>query len=151
MFVLVPIPLLDVSLSRNTNILVGSNLTLTCDTNVDLNVDTPFVVDVTWNMTDQQIMSGAGNYTDQSLMLVDTNRVNISSLMMTDVNLYRSQVDFLVLNTTEDSGVYTCIVKIVSENEYVMTSNTSTKDINLTVTGMYQYACPYIYICIYGV
>ena len=142
MFAIVPIPLLDVSLSRETNILVGSNLTLTCDISVDPNVDTPFTVNVTWNMTDQQIMSGAGNYSDQSLMLVDSNRVNISSLMMTDVNLYRSQVDFSVLNTTEDSGVYTCIVKIVSQNEYVMTSNTSTKAINLTVTGMYQYACP---------
>ena len=142
MFAIVPIPLLDVSLSRETNILVGSNLTLTCDISVDPNVNTPFTVNVTWNMTDQQIMSGVGNYSDQSLMLVDSNRVNISSLMMTDVNLYRSQVDFSVLNTTEDSGVYTCIVKIVSQNEYVMTSNTSTKAINLTVTGMYQYACP---------
>ena len=142
MFAIVPIPLLDVSLSRETNILVGSNLTLTCDISVDPNVDTPFTVNVTWNMTDQQIMSGAGNYSDQSLMLVDSNRANISSLMMMDVNLYRSQVDFSVLNTTEDSGVYTCIVKIVSQNEYVMTSNTSTKAINLTVTGMYKYACP---------
>ena len=142
MFAIVPIPLLDVSLSRETNILVGSNLTLTCDISIDPNVNTPFTVNVTWNMTDQQIMSGAGNYSDQSLMLVDTNRVNISSLMMTNMSPYRSQVDFSVLNTTEDSGVYTCIVKIVSQNEYVMTSNTSTKAINLTVTGMYQYACP---------
>ena len=45
-------------LSRQCDLLAGSNLTLTCDISVDLNVDTPFDVNVSWKMTDQLVMSG---------------------------------------------------------------------------------------------
>ena len=44
-------------LSRQCDLLAGSNLTLTCDITVDPNVDTPFDVNVSWNMTDQPVMS----------------------------------------------------------------------------------------------
>ena len=54
----VPIPLLEVTLSRQCDLLAGSNLTLTCDISVDPNVDTPFDVNVSWNKTDQLLMSG---------------------------------------------------------------------------------------------
>ena len=54
----VPIPLLEVTLSRQCDLLAGSNLTLTCDISVDPNVDTPFDVNVSWNKTDQPVMSG---------------------------------------------------------------------------------------------
>ena len=57
-FILVPIPLLEVTLSRQCDLLAGSNLTLTCDITVDPNVDTPFDVNVSWNKTDQPVMSG---------------------------------------------------------------------------------------------
>ena len=46
------------TLSRQCDLLAGSNLTLTCDISVDPNVDTPFDVNVSWKMTDQLVMSG---------------------------------------------------------------------------------------------
>ena len=46
------------TLSRQCDLLAGSNLTLTCDITVDPNVDTPFDVNVSWKMTDQLVMSG---------------------------------------------------------------------------------------------
>ena len=46
------------TLSRQCDLLAGSNLTLTCDITVDPNVDTPFDVVVSWNKTDQPVMSG---------------------------------------------------------------------------------------------
>ena len=45
------------TLSRQYDLLAGSNLALTCDISVDPNVDTPFDVNVSWNMTDQPVMS----------------------------------------------------------------------------------------------
>ena len=46
------------TVSRQCDLLAGSNLTLTCDITVDHNVDTPFDVNVSWNKTDQPAMSG---------------------------------------------------------------------------------------------
>ena len=46
------------TLSRQCDLLAGSNLTLTCDITVNHNVDTPFDVNVSWNKTDQLAMSG---------------------------------------------------------------------------------------------
>ena len=57
-FIQVPIPSLEVTLSRQCDLLAGSNLTLTCDITVDPNIDTPFDVNVSWNKTDQPVMSG---------------------------------------------------------------------------------------------
>ena len=48
------------TLSRQNDLLAGSNLTLTCDITVDPNVDTPFDVNVSWKMTDQPVMSSGG-------------------------------------------------------------------------------------------
>ena len=45
------------TLSRQCDLLAGSNLTLTCDITVDPNIDTPFDVNVSWNKTDQPVMS----------------------------------------------------------------------------------------------
>ena len=45
------------TLSRQCDLLAGSNLTLTCDISVDPNVDTPFDVNVSLKMTDQLVMS----------------------------------------------------------------------------------------------
>ena len=45
------------SLSRQYYLLAGSALTLTCDITVNPNVNTPIIVYVSWNMTDQSIMS----------------------------------------------------------------------------------------------
>ena len=106
----------------------------------------PFTVNVTWNMTDQQIASSGNMGVEiNPVMLADTNRVNISSVMMrSGFNEYRSTVNFTTLSSTEDSGTYTCIVTIVPDPvyEYVMTSDTNFMNINITVTGKYK-----IYIC----
>ena len=97
-------------------------------------------------MTDQQIASSGNMGVEiNPVMLADTNRVNISSVMMrSGFNEYRSTVNFTTLSSTEDSGTYTCIVTIVPDPvyEYVMTSDTNFMNINITVTGKYK-----IYIC----
>ncbi|XP_019860105.1 PREDICTED: netrin receptor DCC-like, partial [Amphimedon queenslandica] len=136
----IPIPSVDVSQSRENYFLAGSNLILTCDISVDINVDTPFAVNVTWNMTDQQIMS-SGDFGDESapnsMRLADTDRVNISPVMTrSGFNEYRSTVNFTTLSSIEDSGTYTCIVTIVPAPayEYVMTSDTNYMNVNFTVT-----------------
>ena len=77
----------------------------------------------------------------RAMILGDTNRVNISSVMMrSGFNEYRSQVVFSTLSSTEDSGTYTCIVNIIPKTgyEYVMTSDTNNINVNFTVTGMYS-------------
>ncbi|XP_019862453.1 PREDICTED: uncharacterized protein LOC109591090, partial [Amphimedon queenslandica] len=135
----IPFVYLHVSQSRESNLLAGSNLILTCDISVDPNVDTPFTVNVTWNMTDQQIMSNSnfGGEINSSSILADTDRVNISSVMMrSGFNEYRSTLNFTTLSSIEDSGTYTCIVTIVpaSAYEYVMTSDTNYTNIHFIVT-----------------
>ena len=138
--ILVPVSSVYLRQSRESNLLAGSNLILTCDISVDPNVDTPFTVDVTWNMTDQQIMS-SGDFRDDinsNSMLTDTDRVNISSVMMrSGFNKYRSTVNFTTLSSIEDSGTYTCIVTIepAPVYEYLMSSDINYTSINLTVIG----------------
>uniref|UniRef100_A0A1X7UP85 Uncharacterized protein n=1 Tax=Amphimedon queenslandica TaxID=400682 RepID=A0A1X7UP85_AMPQE len=135
----IPIPSVDVSRSRENYFLAGSNLILTCDISVDPNVDTPFTVNVTWNKTDQKIMS-SGDFGDESgpssMRLADTDRVNISPVMMRSrFNEYRSTVNFTTLSSMEDSGTYTCIVTIVAPiYQYITTSDTNYMNVNFTVT-----------------
>ena len=91
-------------------------------------------------MTYQQIMS-SGDFGDQinsNSMLTNTDRVNISSVIMrSGFNEYTSNVNFTTLSSIEDSGTYTCIVTIVPAPvyKYVMTSDTNYTNINFTVTG----------------
>ena len=142
--ILVPIPSVEVTRSRENYFLAGSNLILTCDISVDPNVDTPFTVNVTWNMTDQQNIMNSSNIEGggHPMMLTDTDRVSISPIMMrSGFNEYRSTVNFTTLSSTEDSGTYTCIVTIVpAPVEYVVTSDTNINymNVNLTVTGKYR-------------
>ena len=81
------------------------------------------------------------------MMLGDMDRVNISSVMNgSGFNEYRSQVVFSTLSSTEDSGTYTCIVKIKpwTGYEYVMTSDANNMNANFTVTGKYS-----VYTCVH--
>ena len=79
------------------------------------------------------------------MILGNRNRVNISSVMMrSGFNEYRSQIVFFTLSSTEDSGTYTCIVKIKpwTGYDYVMPSDTNNMNVNFTVTGKYSvYTC----------
>ena len=83
-------------------------------------------------------------------MLTNTDRVNISSVMMrSGFNEYRSTLNLTTLSSTEDSGTFTCIVTTVPAPayKYVMTS-TNYRSVNLTVTGKF---CMHMYtvsICI---
>ena len=131
------------SQSRENNFVAGSNLILTCDISVDPNVDTQFTVIVTWNMTDEQIMSSGdvGHEINSNSKLADTNRVDISTIMMgSGFNEYRSTVNFTTLSSTEDSGTYTCIVTIVPAPayEYVMTSDINYMSVSFIVTGKHN-------------
>ena len=143
-FILAPIPFVDVSRSKEDYSYASSNLILTCNISVDPNVNTLFTVDVTWNKTDQQIMSN-GDFRNESdinaIVLADTNRVNISSVMMrSGFNEYRSILNFTTLSSIEDSGTYTCIVTIVPAPayEYVITSPTNYRSVSFIVTGKYN-------------
>ena len=123
------------TLPRQNNFLAGSNLTLTCEINIDHNVDTPFTINVTWTMT-SYLGSGGDS---QPVELQNRDHVNISSLMTRPgFHEYRSQVIFSNLSGSEDSGVYTCIVNVeyLSGSEFIMSSDTNDVNVTLIVTGM---------------
>lgn len=123
------------TLPRQNNFLAGSNLTLTCKINIDHNVDTLFTINVTWTMT--SYLGSGGN--SQPVKLQNSDHVNISSVMTRPgFHEYRSQVIFSNLSGSEDSGVYTCIVNVVSRSgsEFITSSNTNDVNVTLIVTGM---------------
>ena len=58
------------TLSRQYYLLAGSALTVTCVIPVDPNVDTPIIVYVSWNMTDQSVMSSGDTGRDSGSAMV---------------------------------------------------------------------------------
>ena len=123
------------TLPRQNNFLAGSNLTLTCEINIDHNVDTPFIININWTMT-SYLGSGGDS---QPVKLQNRDHVNISSVMTRPgFHEYRSQEIFSNLSGSEDSGVYTCIVNVVSlsGSEFIMSSDTNDVNVTLIVTGM---------------
>jgi hypothetical protein len=127
----IPTPSLSISLSREQDLLAGSQLTMTCDITVNANVNTPFIVDVMWTMMnvglDREVITSSN---DSRITLVDPPG-------LIGFNQYCSQVIFSTLSSSMDSGMYTCNVSIISNETYNFVSNADTDEVstNLTVVG----------------
>ena len=124
----VPVPLVDVTRTQvYDNLLAGSTLTIYCDIDIDVNVDTPFNVTTTWTRNDT--------------VLVSNSRVTIIGPYSTDFNGYQSRIEFSTLSSTMDSGVYTCDVSVTSDSDYLYVIDAENEDdtTTFTVIGKYVY------------
>ena len=117
--------MLSIELSRQNDFLAGSEFTVTCNITVDYTVDTPFIVNITWTMTNSNVYNILTNTTDRITVLNPFD------------NTYSTQVIFSTLSSSVDSGMYTCNVSIISVGGYNYVSNADTDAIstNLTVIG----------------
>ena len=138
----VPTPDLDISLSRQSDYLAGSELNITCDITIDPNVNTPFMVTTVWTMLDE-VSSGIGMQVTDPEILKDgsgskQSRISLIYPIETDFNTYRSQVQFITLSSSMDSGSYTCTVDVIptAGYNYVNAATTTNITTNFTVEGM---------------
>ena len=156
---LVETPSLDVTISRMKDLLGGSELTITCRIKVPFIIDIKFKLKIRWRRRDRSDDdmdssgddsgddSGDAGDEPRSKTLNDTDRITISSVM-TGFNEYRSTVFFSTLSSIEDSGTYTCTVRVIPdpEYEYVIASDANDVNISLTVTGKYSYCIVFVHV-----
>ena len=80
------------------------------------------------------------------------SRISLIDPIETDLNTYRSQVQFSTLSSSMDSGSYTCTVNVIptAGYNYVNAASTTNITINLTVEGMcsllVQYSINKVYL-----
>ena len=134
-FFAVPTPYLDVTLTRQSDYLAGSELTITCDITIDLYVNTPFIINTIWVMLDEisnEIRTLNENYSNGQ------SRISVNNSSLISYNKYQSQVQFSTLSSSMDSGMYTCIVDVipVAGYYYVYAPNVTNITTNFTVIGM---------------
>ena len=96
----VPDPVVGISLSRDNNILAGSPLTMSCDVDVNDQVDTSVSVNIEWTVSGSPLTSN--------------DRITVGAINQTGFNQYRSQVTFSTLSSTHDSGEYICTISVIS-------------------------------------
>ena len=128
-------PFLNVTLSRPSDYLAGSELALTCDIAIDPHVNTPFIINTIWVMLNEmnnEIRTLNESYRNGQ------SRIFVNNSSLISYNKYQSQVQFSTLSSSMDSGMYTCIVNVipVAGYYYVYTANKTNITTNLTVTGM---------------
>ena len=139
----VPTPNLYISLSRQSDYLAGSELTISCDITIDPHVNTPFIINTIWVMLDE-FRSGMGMQLDNMRAVLRNgsgsgqSRILINDPLKTDFNTYQSQIQFSTLSSSMDSGIYTCIVDVIPMAGYTYINAASTSNIttNFTVVGM---------------
>ena len=134
-FLAVPTPYLDVTLTRQSDYLAGSELTITCDITIDLHVNTPFIINTLWVMLDEinnEMRTLNENYRNGQ------SRISVNNSSLISYNKYQSQVQFSTLSSSMDSGMYTCIVDVipVAGYYYVYAPNVTNSSTNFTVIGM---------------
>ena len=88
------------------DLLACTTLTIYCDITIDVNVDTPFNVEVTWTH-------------NNNTTLLSNSRMMIVYPYSTSFNEYQSRIEFSTLNSTIDSGIYTCDVSVTSDSNYL--------------------------------
>ena len=131
----VPTPDLDISLSRQSDYLAGSELTIICDITIDSHVNSAFIINTIWVMLDDinnEIRTLNESYRNEQ------SRISVNNSSLIGYNKYHSQVQFSTLSSSMDSGMYTCIVNVipVAGYYYVYTANMTNITTNLTVIGM---------------
>ena len=132
---LVPYPMINMSLSRENDILAGSPLAITCDIDINDQVDTSVLVNIEWTMSGSPLTSN--------------DRITVGGVNETGFNQYRSQVSFSTLSSTHDSGIYNCTFNITSGEDYIYVADAGTGIdvfITLNVTSKLisnRYSCTY--------
>jgi hypothetical protein len=117
----IPSPMVISTLSRDSDILAGSPLNITCVTTLDPGVDTPVTIVTTWTNGMNSITPG-----DSRLMIHDP--------VSTGPNQYQSVLTFNTLSSTRDNGTYTCTVVVNSNIEYVEDSTSVSESSSISVT-----------------
>ena len=102
---LVPYPVINMSLSRENDILAGSPLAITCDIDINDQVDASVLVNIEWTMS--------------SSPLTSNDRITVGGVNEIGFNQYRSQISFSTLSSTHDSGIYNCTVNVTSGEDYI--------------------------------
>ena len=120
----VPTPTVTSTLSKQSDILAGSTLNITCTTTLDPKVNTPVTIVTKWTKQSNNIETNG--------RLIVNDAVHI-----TDTNQYQSILTFTTLSSTEDSGNYQCTITVQSDANYsyVMNSNSSNQSLSIAVTG----------------
>ena len=120
----VPTPMLSIELSGQNYFLAGSKFTITCNITVDYTVDTPFIVNSTWTMTNGSV---------HNILTNTTERITVLNPFVTSFNTYSTQVIISTLSSSVDSGMYTCNVSIISVGDYnfLLNSNEISKTLNV--------------------
>ena len=116
---LVPYPMLNMSLSRENDILAGSPLAITCDVDINDQVDTSVLVNIEWTMSGSPLTSN--------------DRITVGGVNETGFNQYRSQVTFSTLSSTHDSGIYNCTFNITSGEDYTYVADAGMIDVFITL------------------
>ena len=116
----VPTPMLSIELSIQNNFFAGSELTITCNIIVDYTVDTPFIVNTTWTMTNGSV---------HDILTNTTKRITVLSPFETSFNTYSTQVIFSTFSTSMDSGMYTCNVSIDGDYDSLLNSDEISKTV----------------------
>ena len=121
---LVPL-ILTMNVSRQSDYLAGSKLTITCYVTINPHINTPFIVKTMWTK-DEILIVSSGN-----------GRILLYNTSLTDYNKYDTQIYFSTLSSSVDSGIYTCIVDVlpVSGYIYITASNTTNVTTNITIIG----------------
>ena len=115
-----PYPMINMSLSRENDILAGSPLAITCDICINNQVDTSLLVNIEWTMSGSPLTSN--------------DRITVSGVNETGFNQYRSQVSFSTLSSTHDSGIYSCTVNVTSGEDYIYVHVADADVINRFIT-----------------
>ena len=88
--------------------LAGSSLTINCDIDITINVNTPFSVLIKW--------------TRNGIPASGPPRVNTTAAIETSPNHYQTQLVFSTLSSSEDTGEYTCAITVDSSNALLYVS-----------------------------
>ena len=104
--------------------LAGSSLTINCDIDIPVSVNTPFSVLMEW--------------TRDGVPAFDHPRVNATAAMETFPNHYQTQLVFSTLSNSEDTGEYTCAIAMDSNDAllYVSDAEEVNETVEVEVQGM---------------
>ena len=124
--------------STSQSYLAGSTLTITCDINVLLSVNTPVNVEMMWSKDGDETFSENVE-----------SRINITAATETSPSHYHTQLVFSTLSSSMDSSNYECSVTINSNDSllYVEDSTLVNESTTVSVQGMNIHA--FMYVCMY--